>query len=172
MRLLWKALAVSGVGLVLTGSSAPSPLPASTPGALNAICGPTATGGALLRELLIASAVAAPASQARPIPLYPDLTTSPFRATTDDPRARAYFSQGLMFAYGFNHAGAVRSFREAQGRDPDCAACWWGEALSLGPNINAPMDNRDRAAALSASDRAMALREKASAARSAAGSRE
>lgn len=162
MRLLWKALAVGGAGLVLTGSSALSPLPASTPGALNAICGPAAAGGALLRELLIASAVAAPASQARPIPLYPDLTTSAFRATTDDPRAQTYFSQGLMLAYGFNHAGAVRSFREAQGLDPDCAACWWGEAMALGPNINAPMDDRDRAAALNASDRAMALRERAS----------
>ncbi|HUH22735.1 MAG TPA: tetratricopeptide repeat protein [Brevundimonas sp.] len=162
MRLLWKALAVGGAGLVLTGSSALSPLPASTPGALNAICGPGKAGGALLRELLIASAVAAPASQAQPIPLYPDLTTSAFRATTDDPRAQAYFSQGLMFAYGFNHAGAVRSFREAQALDPDCAACWWGEAMALGPNINAPMDDRDRAAALNASDRAMTLREKAS----------
>ena len=162
MRLLWKALAVGGAGLVLTGSSALSPLPAATPGALNAICGPGKAGGALLRELLIASAVAAPASQTKPIPLYPDLTTSTFRATTDDPRVQAYFSQGLMFAYGFNHAGAVRSFREAQGLDPDCAACWWGEALSLGPNINAPMDDRDRTAALNASDRAMALREKAS----------
>lgn len=162
MRLLWKALAVGGAGLVLTGSSALSPLPASTPGALNAICGPASTGGALLRELLIASAVAAPASQTKPIPLYPDLTTSAFRATTDDPRAQAYFSQGLMFAYGFNHAGAVRSFREAQALDPDCALCWWGEAMALGPNINAPMDDRDRAAALNASDRAMALRERAS----------
>jgi len=166
MRLLWKALAVGGVA-VLTGSSALSPLPTSTPGALDANCGPK-TGGALLRELLIASAVAAPASQpqtrqAQAIPLYPDLTTSAFRATTDDPRAQAYFSQGLMFAYGFNHAGAVRSFREAQGLDPDCAACWWGEAMALGPNINAPMDDRDRAAAQNASDRAMALREKVSA---------
>ena len=162
MRLLWKALAVGGAGLVLTGSSALSPLPAATPGALNAICGPASTGGALLRQLLIASAVAAPASQASPIPLYPDLTTSPFRATTANPRAQAYFGQGLMFAYGFNHAGAVRSFREAQTLDPDCAACWWGEALSLGPNINAPMDDRDREAALRALGRAMALRERAS----------
>ncbi|MFK0297783.1 tetratricopeptide repeat protein [Brevundimonas sp. NPDC090276] len=162
MRLLWKALAVGGAGLVLTGSSALSPLPASTPGALNALCGPAAGGGGLFRQLLIASAVAAPASQARPIPLYPDLTASTFKASTDNPRAQAYFSQGLMFAYGFNHAGAVRSFREAQGLDPDCALCWWGEAMALGPNINAPMDDRDRAAALNASDRAMALRERAS----------
>lgn len=158
MRLLWKALAVGGAGLVLTGSSALSPLPASTPGALNAICGPASTGGALLRQLLIASAVAAPASQTQPIPLYPDLTASPLIATTRDARAQAYFSQGLMLAYGFNHAGAVRSFREAQTLDPDCALCWWGEAMALGPNINAPMDERDRPAALAALGRAMALR--------------
>lgn len=65
MRLLWKALAVGGVGLALTGSTALSPLPASRPGTLNAICGPAATGGALARALLIGSAVAAPAGQAQ-----------------------------------------------------------------------------------------------------------
>lgn len=168
MRLLWKAFAVGGAGLVLAGSAATPHLSASTletldPGRLfGSICGPAKAGNALARELLIASAVAAPASQARPIPLYPDLTASPFRATTHDPRAQAYFSQGLMFAYGFNHSGAVRSFRAAQALDPDCALCWWGEAMALGPNINAPMDDRDRAAALAASDRAMALRERAS----------
>lgn len=168
MRLLWKALAVGGVGLALTGSTALSPLPASRPGTLNAICGPGAAGGALTRALLIGSAVAAPAGQAqtrqaqtrrsRPIPLYPDLTASRVIATTRDARAQAYFSQGLMLAYGFNHAGAVRSFREAQALDPDCALCWWGEAMALGPNINAPMDDRDRAAALTALNRAMTLR--------------
>ena len=42
--------------------------------------------------------------------------------------------------------------------DPDCALCWCGEAVALGPNINAPMDDRDRAAALNALNRAMALR--------------
>ncbi|WP_296177140.1 tetratricopeptide repeat protein [uncultured Brevundimonas sp.] len=161
MRLLWKALAVGGAGLVLTGSAAAPRLsspPLDPTGLFGALCGPGQAGGALVRELLIASAVAAPASQAQPIPLYPDLTTSPLIATTRDPRAQAYFSQGLTLAYGFNHAGAVRSFREAQGLDPDCALCWWGEAVALGPNINAPMDERDRAAALKALERAMALR--------------
>ena len=46
----------------------------------------------------------------------------------------------MGFAYGFNHAAAVQSFREAQKADPDCAICYWGEALPHGPNINAPMD--------------------------------
>ena len=115
----------------------------------------------LANELLIAAAVAAPASAGRTIALYPDLGTSPFPVTTRDAQARRYFSQGLLMSYGFNHAGAVRSFREAQRLDPECAMCWWGEAVALGPNINAPMDDRDRAAALGAMDRAMALRAEA-----------
>ena len=56
------------------------------------------------------------------------------------PQAQAYFTQGLGFAYGFNHAAAIASFREAQRIDPACAMCWWGEAMAHGPNINAPMD--------------------------------
>lgn len=162
MRLFWKAFAVGGAGLVLAGPM--TALPTSDAATalrlerlFGGVCGPGSSGGALARSLLVASAVAAPASEAQPIPLYPDLTTSPFKATTDDAGAQAYFSQGLTLAYGFNHAGAVRSFREAQSRDPECAACWWGEAMALGPNINAPMDERDRAAALKALNRALVL---------------
>lgn len=162
MRLFWKAFAVGGAGLVLAGPM--TALPTSDAATalrlerlFSGVCGPGRGGSALTRSLLVASAVAAPASQAQPIPLYPDLTTSPFKASTDDAGAQAYFSQGLTLAYGFNHAGAVRSFREAQSRDPECAACWWGEAMALGPNINAPMDERDRAAALKALNRALVL---------------
>lgn len=162
MRLFWKAFAVVGAGLVLAGPM--TALPTSDAATalrlerlFGGVCGPGRGGGALTRSLLVASAVAAPASRAQPIPLYPDLTTSPFKASTDDAGAQAYFSQGLTLAYGFNHAGAVRSFREAQSRDPECAACWWGEAMALGPNINAPMDERDRAAALRALNRALVL---------------
>ncbi len=162
MRLFWKAFAVGGAGLVLAGPM--TALPTSDAATalrlerlFGGVCGPGRGGGALARSLLVASAVAAPASRAQPIPLYPDLTTSPFKAGADDAVAQAYFSQGLTLAYGFNHAGAVRSFREAQSRDPECAACWWGEAMALGPNINAPMDERDRAAALKALNRALVL---------------
>ena len=45
----------------------------------------------------------------------------------------------MILSYGFNHAEAGRSFREAARLDPDCAMAWWGQALVLGPNINAPM---------------------------------
>lgn len=163
-----KIAAIAGIGLSLSSFTS---LPGFSAAALDALnpsrvatffCGATRGGSALARELLIASAFAAPASEGRRIPLFADLTTSPFPVSTRDAQARQYFSQGLLLTYGFNHAGAVRSFREAQRLDPKCAMCWWGEAVALGPNINAPMDNRDHDAALDAMDRAMALRGDAS----------
>lgn len=56
--------------------------------------------------------------------------------TTKDAGAQRYFDQGMVLAFGFNHAESVRSFRAAQKLDPDCAMCFWGEALATGPNIN------------------------------------
>ena len=58
---------------------------------------------------------------------------------TANPEAQQYFDQGLRLAYAFNHAEAQRAFRRGQELDPACAMCYWGEALVLGPNINAPM---------------------------------
>lgn len=123
-------------------------------------CGRRATS--LVHALLAAAAIAAPVSATGDVPLNPDLTTSAFPLSTRSPDARRWFSQGLMLTYGFNHAGAVASFRRAQRLDPSCALCWWGEAMALGPNINAPMDGRDRPAALAALDRAIALKDSAS----------
>ena len=164
----FKTAALAGLGLSLTSFSFEAPISPKVLAALDptltasSICGGPKAGGALTRNLLLARAVAGPASQAGPIPLYEDLTSSPFPLTTANPDAKRYFSQGLLLSYGFNHAGAVRSFREAQRLDRSCAMCWWGEAMALGPNINAPMDERDREAALAAMDKAMALRERAS----------
>lgn len=161
-------IALAGLGIA-TSSFAPPGQPVS-PTALDMLdptrlaaplCGGKGGAAALTRSLTLAAAVAGPAGNAsRPIPLYPDLTTQ-LPITTASAAARRYFGQGLVLAYGFNHAGAVRSFRAAQRLDPDCAMCWWGEALALGPNINAPMDDRDRDAALAAIDRALALRARA-----------
>lgn len=163
-----KAVLAAGLGLTLAGSPvqpqiSPEILAALDPTRMAAsLCTDREAEGSLARKLLISAAFAAPAGQAGPIPLYDDLTRSPFPITTANPQARRYFSQGLTMTYGFNHAGAVRSFRAAQRLAPDCAICWWGEAVALGPNINAPMDERDRGAALDAMDRAMALRDRAS----------
>ena len=49
-------------------------------------------------------------------------------------------NQGLNLAYAFNHAEARRAFREAARLDPSLAMAHWGQALVLGPNINAAME--------------------------------
>ena len=56
--------------------------------------------------------------------------------TTADPWAQRYFNQGMIMAAGFNHAESIRAFKAAQRLDPQCAMCYWGEALATGPNIN------------------------------------
>ncbi|HEX7886844.1 MAG TPA: hypothetical protein VF474_12785 [Phenylobacterium sp.] len=58
---------------------------------------------------------------------------------TATPEAQAFFDQGVNLAFGFNHAEAIRSFREAARLDPNCAMCWWGVSFALGSNINLPM---------------------------------
>ena len=80
-------------------------------------------------------------------PLFDDLGNYHFEITTSSSDAQKYFDQGLILSYAFNHAESARSFREAQRLDPNCAMCFWGEALVLGPNINKPMDPSDNASA-------------------------
>lgn len=83
--------------------------------------------------------------------------------TTNDAGAQRYFDQGMVLAFGFNHAEAIRSFRAAQRLDPDCAMCFWGEALATGPNINvtsggrAIMSPESRVAAHAAAQKALSL---------------
>ncbi len=77
--------------------------------------------------------------------------------STRNPRTQALFDQGVDLMFGFNHAEAIRSFREAARLDPDCAMCWWGVAFALGPNINMPMPDDAVAPAWTALARARAL---------------
>ncbi len=169
MRNLLKYTVLAGAGVALAGSSLVASLTSDVrgfdPGILaSAMCGGKASTSSLTRHLALATAVAAPVgAAAASMPLFADLTAPRLPITTRSDQARRYFNQGLVLTYGFNHAGAVRSFREAQRLDPACAMCWWGEALALGPNINAPMDDRERDAALAAMDKALALRAQASA---------
>ena len=69
-------------------------------------------------------------------PLFDGMGDHEHPITTSDPDAQRYFNQGLVIDFGFNHAESARSFRAAQTLDPECAMCYWGEALALGPNIN------------------------------------
>ena len=96
------------------------------------------------------------------VPLYDDLGDHHVPITTDLASAQNYFDQGMRLYYAFNHAEAVRAFKEAQRLDVDCAMCWWGEAMAWGPNINLPMDEPSGIAAYAAVQNALARREHAS----------
>jgi tetratricopeptide (TPR) repeat protein len=85
-----------------------------------------------------------------------------FPVTTKDRQAQLFMNQGLNLSYAFNHAEAGRAYREAARLDPNLAMAYWGEALALGPNINAPMDPASEPKALEAIQKAAALRAHAS----------
>ena len=72
-------------------------------------------------------------------PRLQNLGNHEFPVATNSARAQLFINQGLILAYGFNHAEAGRSFREAARLDPECAMAYWGMALVLGTNINMPM---------------------------------
>jgi len=82
--------------------------------------------------------------------------------TTANPETQTYFDQGVRLLFAFNHAEAIRSFREAARLDPACAMCWWGVAFALGPNINLPMQPDAVAPAWAAVKMAQSLESKAS----------
>ncbi len=73
-----------------------------------------------------------------------------------------WFDQGLAMTYGFNHDAAERSFLKSAELDPDCAMCWWGASLVLGPHVNAKMDPANNAKAWDRLQRAKAAADDAS----------
>jgi tetratricopeptide (TPR) repeat protein len=81
-----------------------------------------------------------------------------FPVSTSVKRAQAFINQGVNLAYAFNHAEAARAFAEAARLDPGAAMAYWGHALVLGPNINAPMTAEDEPKAYALAQKAMALR--------------
>lgn len=82
----------------------------------------------------------------RKAPLF-DLPALGFDITSRKETVSIYFNQGMVLAYGFNHAEAARSFHYATRLEPDCPMAHWGYAYVLGPNYNAGMepDNYPRA---------------------------
>jgi tetratricopeptide (TPR) repeat protein len=89
--------------------------------------------------------------------LFNNLGSYHFPITTKVSLAQRFFDQGLILAYAFNHDEAYRSFKEAARLDPDCAMCYWGAALVLGPNINASMDDSVVAEAYQLTQKALQL---------------
>ena len=96
-----------------------------------------------------------------------------FHAPARDPRlarARQHFSQGLALKFGFNREEARRHFlaaaRLARDAGRDCAACLWGIAFALHPDVNDWRTRRGQRAAgrvAAASAAALASRDAAAA---------
>ena len=101
-------------------------------------------------------------------PLFEGMGEHRHPVTVSDPWAQNYFNQGLVLDFAFNHAESVRSFKAAQALDENCAMCYWGEALALGPNINvtsngkATMTEQAQRDAYTAIQKAIALKAHAS----------
>lgn len=174
------ALASFGAGLGAAIALTPEPMPqaATTLDPLleipGAVCAPSAAGRPrLLQTLVLARSESGNAgprqTETRPFPtpamkaddglppLYDNLGHLHLPAGTQNARAQRYFDQGLRWAFAFNHAEAQRAFRAAQQEDPRFALAHWGEALVLGPNINAPMLPEAVAPAWSALAKALEL---------------
>ena len=98
-----------------------------------------------------------------PIPLF---TTGlgPFTRpiSSKSTEAQAFFNQGFQMMYAFARLDAVRSFREAWKRDPDCAICYWGEGWAWGSYLNGPMSADQSPFAYAATQKAISLKDKAS----------
>src|SRR4249920_1648818 len=77
------------------------------------------------------------------VPDYFDLGGYLRPVTTASAPAQAWFTRGLLWAYGFNHEEAVRCFERAIAADQDFALGYWGLAYALGPNYNKPWEAFD-----------------------------
>lgn len=131
------------------------------------------TAFALTSHRLAAAQTPAPAPQhkhyeapADPPPPAPGMPLAPrlhnlgahtFPVGTQVEQAQRFMNQGLNLAFGFNHAEAGRAFAEAVRLDPALAMGYWGQALVLGPNINAPMDPADEPRAYELIQKAIAM---------------
>jgi tetratricopeptide (TPR) repeat protein len=87
--------------------------------------------------------------------------TKPMSSTIKE--AQSFFDQGFQMMYSFAKPEAVRSFREAWKRDPDCAICYWGEAWAWGSYLNAPMNAEEAPHAYAAAQKALSLKSRATA---------
>jgi hypothetical protein len=104
-----------------------------------------------------------PAPTGELAPRLQNLGRHTFPVTTKSKQAQLFVNQGVNLAYGFNHAEAGRSFREAARLDPRLAMAYWGQALVLGPNINATMAPEEEPKAYELAQKALALKGAASA---------
>ena len=72
-------------------------------------------------------------------PVLQGLGTHEWAVTSSVPKEKQFFNQGVRLLYAFNHPEALRAFREAARLDPTLAMAYWGQAMAVGPNLNAPL---------------------------------
>jgi len=94
-------------------------------------------------------------------PIFQNMGSHTYKVTTKSELAQKYFNQGLNLSYGFNHAEAGRSFKQASKIDKNCAMCYWGAAYVLGPNINVPMEQTSASEAYTLIQKAIKVSNKA-----------
>lgn len=112
----------------------------------------------VVAAMLIVPTTSARAQEGGPIaPELAGLGTLHMPVTTSVPQAQRFFDQGLRLLYAFNHAEAIRAFREAARLDPGLAMAHWGRAIALGPNLNAPMTQENGRQAYAAIRQARAV---------------
>jgi tetratricopeptide (TPR) repeat protein len=103
-----------------------------------------------------------PAAPGQPLaPRLQNLGVHTFPVSTQNARTQLFINQGVNLVYGFNHMEAGRAFAEAARLDPQLAIAYWGQALVLGPNINAPMNPDDEPKAYELAQKAVALKTRA-----------
>jgi tetratricopeptide (TPR) repeat protein len=152
---IWKIIAMAAFSLLTSACSRPD-----APAATESAAVDTQVDPAIAARNELASRAGAP--------LFDGMGNHHHPITTADADAQRYFDQGLIIDFAFNHAESARSFRAAQKLDPDCAMCYWGEALALGPNINVTsngkvvMSDDERIIAYAAIQKALALKGNAS----------
>ncbi len=95
-------------------------------------------------------------------PIYGNLGPHSRAILTKSEKAQTYFDEGLLFMYAFGTSIAEKSFRAAQMEDPDCPACYWGEAWALAPYLNGGMSPGSERAAYAAIEKAKERRSAAS----------
>jgi tetratricopeptide (TPR) repeat protein len=149
LLMLWRVVAAFGATLTVCGCAASVAAQGTAPGGHVHYVPPPPAQAA---QTSAAGAVA---------PRLQNLGSHTFPVSARNRDAQAFITQGVNLAYAFNHAEARRAFREAARLDPDLAMAYWGQALVLGPNINALMEPNEEPQALELVQKAMSLRDRA-----------
>ena len=130
-------------------------------------------GSAVFGVIVLAAAAAGAQHEQRAAPPLPPMVAKPItlyktglgsftrKISSSNPEAQAFFDQGFQLMYSVAKYEAIRSFREAWTRDPDCAICYWGEAWAWGTSLNQVMSTTDAPFAYAAIQKALRLADKA-----------